>query len=131
MAPSSPENEALYRRVCELLEHHSKPRDNGEDTLNRLFRKHLNEHLHRFADNPPRLTVRNVSVALDTWSKERLSDIAPSRIRSREPDDPNAELVLVRYLDQQMLIDGGSRISKWRREGLTGTHDVYVLTVHN
>lgn len=117
-----------FTDACELLSHH-RPRSPRGAALNRLFQKHVCCHAPDLLDLAP-LPILDESctlTALETWTKQRLSDVAPAGIRDRAPSLAEPPLVIVRYLGVDYLIDGGSRISTWRRSGLIGSHQVYVI----
>lgn len=128
---SEPENtnRKTFERVCRLVQlGHRQGNDTPEQTLNRLFRKHLAGHKRDIADDPPWLSCDNATVTMESWSKSALRELAP-RSESRIPRHEDFPVVIIRYCGQECLIDGGSRIYAWHKGGDTGSHPAYILTV--
>ena len=128
---SEPENasQGTFESVCLLLQAgHRQGSDTPEQTLKRLFRKHLTGHKKDIAADPPWLSCGNTVVTMESRSKPALRKLAP-RSKSRTPRHENFPVVIIRYCGQECLIDGGSRIYAWHRAGDTGNHPAYILTV--
>jgi hypothetical protein len=118
-----------FENVCLLLQAgHKKRNDTPEQTLNRLFRKHLHAHKQQIATDPPYLSSGNTIVTMESWATPALRKLAP-RSNSRPPQYENFPVVIVRYRDHDCLIDGGSRIHAWHEAGDSGCHLACVLTV--
>jgi hypothetical protein len=78
MKQKDPANAAKFEEACLLLQDgHRKGSDTPEQTLNRLFQKHLNEHQKDIADNRPWLSSANVVVTEQLWPKRALIELAP------------------------------------------------------
>ena len=122
-------NQRLFEAACLLVqEGHRWNNHTPEQTLNRLFTKHLDKHKKDIAADPPQLTSDSVIVTIETWSKPRLRELAP-RETSRPPFSEDLPVVIIRYRDSICLIDGGSRIHKWHTAGDKGSHSANVLDV--
>lgn len=118
-----------FDEVCSLLQAgHAQPGKNHtpEQTLNRLFRKHMSGQ--GITGDLPWLSSGNVGVTLETWPKPALRRLAP-RERSRRPRCTEPPVVIIRFRGRDWLIDGGSRAHGWHEAGDTGEHPAYVLTV--
>jgi hypothetical protein len=119
----------LFDRVCQVLQAgHRQGNDTPEQTLNRLFRKHLNAHQEAIADDPPWLSSRNVAVLIEDRSTADLKALAPQP-RNRPPRHTAYPVVIVRYRGRECLIDGGKRIHSWDASGNSEDHPAYVLAV--
>lgn len=128
---SEPENasQEMFESVCHLVQlGHKQGNNTPEQTLNRLFRKHLTGHKKDIAADPPWLSSSNTVVAMESRPKPALRELAP-RSESRIPRHEDFPVVIVRYRDRECLIDGGSRIYAWHKAGDTGNHPAYILTV--
>lgn len=128
---SEPEltSQEMFERVCLLLQAgHRQRNDTPEQTLNRLFRKHLAGHKKDIADDPPWLSYGNTIVTMENRSKPGLRQLAP-RSESGTPRYTDFPVVIVLYRGHECLIDGGSRIYAWHKAGDTGNHPAYILTV--
>ena len=108
-----------------------EPHWQKEETLNRLFLKHIRarrkDYGDDFVNSAPWLKKNNVDVTLEKFSTKHLVNL----IEPREdlPHREDTPVVMVRYHGRECLIDGGKRISKWNREGNTDDHPAYVVTV--
>ncbi len=128
---SEPEltSQEMFERVCLLVQAgHKQGNDTPEQTLNRLFRKHLAGHKKDIAADPPWLSCGNTNVAMESRSKPGLRKLAP-RSESRIPRHVDFPVVIVRYRGHECLIDGGSRIYAWHKVDDTGNHRAYILSV--
>lgn len=116
-----------FKEVIEVL----KPHQQEEETLNRLFLKHIrarrNKYGEEFVNSAPWLKKNNVDVTLEHFSTEHL--VALIELRDEPPFHEDTPVVIVRYRGKDCLIDGGKRISKWSREGNTDDHPAYVVKV--
>ena len=122
-------NREMFERVCLLVQlGHRQGNDTPEQTLNRLFRKHLTGHKKDIADDPPWLSCGNATVTMESRSKPALRELAP-RSESRTPRHVDFPVVIVLYRGCECLIDGGSRIYAWSEAGEMGNHPAYILTV--
>ena len=129
MSMAKAQNEASFEEVCDLLQlGHRQSGHTPEQTLNRLFRKHLAGHKPDIASNPPWLSSANTLVTTEIWSKSSLRQLAP-RAESREPRHQEFPVVIVRYQGRDCLIDGGSRIHAWFQAGDIGRHSAYIISV--
>ena len=130
--PMSAKGDAGYETfeaVCSLVQPgHQKGNDTPEQTLNRLFCKHLKAHKKDLAADPPWLFSGNTIVTMESRAKPALRELAP-RNESRLPQREDLPVVIVRYRGQDCLIDGGSRIHAWHEAGDTSSHPACVVTV--
>ncbi len=115
------------KEVIEVL----KPHQQKEETLNRLFLKHIrarrNKYGEDFVNRAPWLKKNNVDVTVEHFPTDHLKALI--ELRDKPPHREDTPVVIVRYRDQDCLIYGGKRISKWSREGNTDDHPAYVVTV--
>jgi hypothetical protein len=65
-----------YEKALDLLAAHRKGAHTLEQTLNRLFRKHLKQRKPDLTDNPPELSARNISVVEETRPKNAFGALA-------------------------------------------------------
>ena len=118
-----------YEDVCHLLQAgHRQGNNTPEQTLNRLFRKHLAAHQKDIAADPPWLSSSNTVVTTESRSKPALRELA-RRSDSRPARHEDFPVVIVRYRGRECLIDGGSRIHAWFEGGDTGDHPACIMTV--
>ena len=123
-------NYKTFEAVCLLVQvgHQKKAEHTPEQTLNRLFRKHLDNLKKHLAADPPWLTAENTVMTVECWDKPALRELAP-REDSRAPWREDLPVVIIRYRSEDCLIDGGSRIHAWYKVGDTGSHPACVVTV--
>ena len=122
-------NQRLFEAACLLVqEGHRWNNHTPEQTLNRLFTKHLDKHQKEIAGDPPQLTSDSVTVTIEYWLKPELRQLAPED-RTHPPRREDLPVVIVRYHDRNCLIDGGKRIHKWHTAGDKGSHPAYILEV--
>jgi hypothetical protein len=125
--PSTPENDAAFKTVCGLLANHAKGNDTLEQTLNRLFNKHLTRK-PSIAKNAPILSSHNVTVTQEKQKKLSFAGLALKLETGPVYDSLNA-IVIVRYRGVDCLIDGSHRCRHWYKIEDTGDHTAYVLIV--
>lgn len=129
MSASEAASYQMFEDVCRLLQAgHRQGNDTPEQTLNRLFRKHLHGHKKDIAADPPWLSDGNTIVTTESWAKLDLRELAP-RNESRPPWCEDFPVVIIRYRGRDCLIDGGSRIHAWFEAGDTGSHPACILAV--
>ena len=122
-------NYETFKAVCLLVQAgHQVEDDTPEQTLDRLFRKHLDGLKKHLANDPPWLSADNTIVTVEYWEKPALRELAP-REESRAPKREDLPVVILRYRAEDCLIDGGSRIHAWHKAGDTGSHPACVVTV--
>jgi hypothetical protein len=124
---STSENDLAFHAVCGLLSNHTKGADSPEQTLNRLFQKHL-VRKPSLATNSPRLSRHNVSVTRE--ERKKLSFVGLARyLESGQAHDSADPIVIVRYRGVDCLIDGSHRCRQWYKDEDLGDHTAYVLVV--
>jgi hypothetical protein len=118
-----------FDEVCALLAKHQRGLT-PEQTLNRLFQKHLNGHKKHIANGAPTLTRDNTTVGKEFWNTNSLRALMPRpKEKNRKPHTDEFPVVIVRYLGTNCLIDGGTRANYWYYEGDAREHQAAVLTV--
>ena len=121
----------LFQTVCKLLyDGHGKSSEIPEGTLNGLFLQGLSGENNYGAVNPPWLSEKNTTVTIEPWKTEELWKLA-TRKEDQKPRYANFPVVIVRYKNQNYLIDGVKRVSMWHATGDMAEHSVYIITVHN
>ena len=122
-------NQEMFEKVCRLFEiGHRWIGHTPEQTLNRLFTKHLDKHQPDIAADPPQLTSDSVTVTIECWFTPELKQLAPED-RIHPPGREDLPVVIVRYRGRNCLIDGGKRIHRWHVAGDKSNHPAYVLDV--
>ena len=120
-----------FDRVCEMVHPgHNDPGHSPQQTLNRLFLKHLRGHKTDLVVGAPTLSAENVEISIEIWCKEDLWEQA-IREDSRLPHPAYMHLpvVIVRYHGRDCLIDGGSRVFVWHKAKDCSTHPAVILAV--
>ena len=99
------QNECTFEGVLRLLAPHYHGLT-GEETLNRLFRKHLQRRRAHLALFPPYLSHLNTVVTAETKPKHEFARLAQN-LETHETRE-NTSIVIVRYRgeDQSMAITG-------------------------
>jgi hypothetical protein len=124
---SALENDEAFETVCALLKNHVKGSDTLEQTLNRLFKKHL-ARKPSIASNPPTLSTTNVQVTQKHGKK--LSFVGLARhLETGGAHDSDNPIIIIRYRGVDCLIDGSHRCRHWYKIEDTGDHTAYVLEV--
>ncbi len=112
--------------ACKLLIQHCKPGHTLEQTVNRLFLKHLRAR-PELAKNPPTLSHSNTLIVVETKTKQEFADLPlTSEGKAWESD---ALLVIVRYRGIDCLIDGSHRCRAWKTSGDVSAHTACVIVV--
>jgi len=121
-----------FAEAAELVREHSKSKDTSEQTVNRLFRKHLDgrRKLGRAPDisnNPPVLSAKNTIVLAEKRSKQEFVDLTLSPVGPHW--DCGAPILIVRYLGVDCLLDGSHRCREWKATNDQSVHTACVLVV--
>lgn len=127
MTLSSKDDEE-FKTVCALLKNHVKGSDTLEQTLNRLFRKHLTRK-PLIASDPPILSSDNVQVSQVRGTKLSFAGLA-RQLETGAAYDSETPIVIIHYRGVDCLIDGSHRCRHWYKIEDTGDHTAYVLRVH-
>ena len=115
--------------------HRERKNDTPEETLNRLWLKHFEAPEKPYGAafiqaKPHCLTDANTSVTLEEWSTENLGKLIV-KDRTLPIRCETAPVIIVKFRNIDCLIDGGRRITKWRRERDPNTHAAYVLSLRD
>jgi hypothetical protein len=122
-------SEATFWEVVHLLQAgHAKPDHGPIKTLNRLFRKHLKNYFPGLKARVPWLYEGNVVATLERRSMEALTDLQKTK-STRRPRFTGDPVVIVRYRDEDFLIDGNSRVRWWIDYRHKNKKPAFVLTV--
>ena len=113
-----------FDKALSYVSNHTK----REETLNRLFRKHLDSHKKHIACFAPYLTERNTHV---TWEKRPKSDFVKlaQNLHIGAARDSASPIVIIRYKGEECLIDGNHRVRFWHSTDAKGDHTACVVTV--
>jgi hypothetical protein len=117
-----------YERALELLRPHRKGSDTLEQTLNRLFKKHLVGRKPHLAANPPYLNCENITVTGETKPKNVFAPLADPNFK-KGAYDGGGPIVIVRFRGQDCLIDGNHRGRLWLQQNNSDPHTAVVLVV--
>jgi hypothetical protein len=114
---------------------HREGNDTPEETLNRLWRKHIDGRVKKYGGEfvtaaPRCLTAENTSITSEKWPTDALSKLFPEDSERPLQGPETAPVIIVRFRKQDCLIDGGRRITKWRRENDTNLHDAFVVSLN-
>ena len=113
---------------------HQFGNDTPEETLNRLWNKHLEGRKEKYGTEfvssaPKALNAENTSVVSEKWSSDDLGNlIYKDRTRPLEGDE-NTPVVIIRHRDRDCLLDGGRRITKWRRANPPTFHETWIVAL--
>jgi hypothetical protein len=120
--------EALWYHVTDALQYHRKKKKRTDatsiDVLNRLTREAVRTETKealKFSVTPSSSTIRR-----ELWPIARLTALR-TRHAKTEPKDETRPIVLVEWQGCFLVIDGNTRINKWRKEGQTGFHSVIII----
>lgn len=117
----------LWIRVCEQLKFHNKGSDRCIDTLNRLWRKHprVKGESGEILLDVPLLSEEMLSVTLEQWSVQQLAALNTpherDQLKSFEP------IIVLRWFEQDFLIDGNTRVNFWIKNKNEGPHAVLKI----
>jgi len=121
-----------FAEAAQLVREHCKGADTPEQTVNRLFRKHLagRRKLGRtpdISDDPPELSAENITVLAETKSKQEFANLTLSPIGPHW--DCGAPILVVRYREVDCILDGSHRCRHWKATGDITEHAACILTV--
>lgn len=114
--------------MCELLKWHNKGSDSCIDTLNRLWRKH-SDVVSMSAEERmalPFLSEDMLGVRAELWPLKHLLEL--KRSHTRDVPQFFSPIVVLRWFNQNFLLDGTTRVNFWAKHGNTGPHAVLVIT---
>ena len=121
--------------VYEILKNHKGP----YCTLNRLWLKHhksagwREKWPDRYTDkmvlDAPELNQGNTTITTERRTTSDLYDLAGSSPRDLPPGKDDTPVVIVRFRNNDYLIDGGKRCTKWHQENNQDMHDAFIVNV--
>lgn len=115
----------LWNEMCDVIKWHNQQHHCCVDTLNRLWRK------DPFVKDPnilPTLQKNALQVVEDARSLDQLwGFIHEKRKTDLQPVAIDLAIVLLRWKEEEYLIDGRRRINHWKRQGNLGPHRVLVV----
>jgi hypothetical protein len=122
----------VFAEAAELVREHCKPGHTPEQTVNRLFRKHLGGRRKvgrtpDISDDPPVLSAANTKVLAETKPKQSFVDLTLSP--NGEHWDCGAPILVVRYRGVDCIMDGSHRCRHWKATNDTTEHTSCVLVV--
>jgi hypothetical protein len=118
----------LYEKALDEIAPHCKGGDSKEQTLNRLFLKHLTNSKQHLLDGAPVLSLRNVAAKELSKSKLEWAKLADMDVKKRAYDY-GGHIVIVRFRGEDCLIDGHHRCRHWVKHEDKGVHTAFVLEV--
>ena len=117
---------STFEEACALLKNHQKGSDTPEETLNRLFKKHLKGR-PEIAAGAPRLSDKNTQLKIEIRSKQEFVGLP---LKQEGPGrDADCPILIVRYRGVDCLLDGSHRCRAWRQSGDKSDHAACVLVV--
>jgi hypothetical protein len=115
-----------FKEACALLQNHQRRQHTPEETLNRLFKKHLIGRPEILV-GAPWLTEDNTELRIETKSKQEFVDLP---LKQDGPGrDVDCPILIVRYRGVDCLLDGSHRCRAWRQSGDESEHAACVLEV--
>ena len=119
----------LWDELCEVLRFH-RPSDSCEETLNGIWRKNPFIKDQR---RLPHLTHNNVRLLRETWSLDRFAELVDHRglKTDLEPHALTGPIVVVRWAENDYLMDGRKRINHWIRDGGVEQKPVLIVVHQN
>jgi hypothetical protein len=118
----------LYEQALDAIAPHCKGADSKEQTLNRLFLKHLTNSKPHLLDGAPVLSLRNVVAQELSKPKLEWARLADMDVKKRAYDY-GGHVVIVRFRGEDCLIDGHHRCRHWVKHEDKGVHTAFVLEV--
>ena len=123
--------------VRELVWRDHKPpfgEETPEQTLNRLWVKHRGSRERRFGEEfvsgpPDALTAENTSVVSEQWSSDDLGKILDKPKSALPRGDKITAVVIIRYQKRDSLLEGGRRITRWRKRKPPTDHEAWIVEV--
>jgi hypothetical protein len=121
-----------FAEAAELVREHCKPSQTPEQTVKKLFCKHLRGRKEigrtpNIFDNPPEQSAKNTKVIAETKSKQEFVDLTLSP--NGEHWDCGAPILIARYRGVNCIIDGSHRCREWKVTNDQSEHTACVLVV--
>ncbi len=117
--------QALLDKTWAMLAHHAKGTDTPQDTLLRLFAKHLNNRFGWVLSKA--LADGTLETRLEDWTTPQLAVLWRAHGRTAVAGPSDAPIIVLRIDDLDFLIDGNTRVNKRAADGAAGTYPVIVL----
>ena len=123
-----PSSDYLWIQVCEQLKWHNKETDRCIDTLNRLWRKHIevNGPNGEVLLDMPTLTEEMLTVRAEQWPIDRLESLRRGHTRANPLFFP--PIVILSWFERDFLIDGNTRVNFWSKWKNVGPHAVLRIS---
>lgn len=100
-----------------------KPTDSSPDAcLNRLVRERISGRA------PAEVNENTATIRKELWTLEQLESLDRKHDRVNDMDD-NRPLVVVKYGDRKLLIDGNHRVNRWLAGRSDSLHEVLLIEV--
>ena len=123
--------------VRELVWRDHKPplgEETPEQTLNRLWVKHRGSREPKFGKEfvsgpPDALTAENTSVVSEQWSSDDLGKILDKPKSALPRPGKITAVVIIRYQKRDSLLEGGRRITRWRKRKPPTDHEAWIVEV--
>lgn len=90
--------------------------------LNRLVRERISGRA------PPEVNEITATIRRESWTLEQLQALERKHERVNDKDD-NRPLVVVKYGDRKLLIDGNHRLNRWLAARSGGHREVLLIEV--
>src|SRR6266581_930010 len=114
----------LYEQALDAISAHCKGKDSKEQTLNRLFIKHLTNRKLHLLNGAPILSSKNVSAQELTKPKLEFAELADLK-SNKGAYDYGGHIVIIRFRGEDCLIDGNYRCRHWVKNAEKGWHTAY------
>lgn len=90
--------------------------------LNRLVRERISSRA------PPEVNEATATIQKEVWTLEQLQALERKHDRVNDKDD-NRPLVVVKYSDRKLLIDGNHRVNRWLAARSGSQREVLLIEV--
>ena len=118
----------LYEKTLDEIAPHCRGTDSKEQTLNRLFLKHLKNSKRHLLPGAPVLSLKNVLAQELSKPKLEWAKLADMDVKKRAYDY-GGHIVIVRFRGEDCLIDGHHRCRHWTKHEDKGAHTAFLLEV--
>jgi len=115
----------MWQEVTELMRLHNRERLDIVAQLNRIIRK--NPHLQGLEPLPV-ISKETTSFVVEEWSTLQLMGLLhPKHQTPLDPDSTEPPIIILRWRENDYLIDGRRRINYWLRTANSAAHTVIVI----
>ena len=118
----------LYEQTLDEIAPHCRGTDSKEQTLNKLFLKHLKNSKRHLLPGAPVLSLKNVLAQELSKPKLEWAKLADMDVKKRAYDY-GGHIVIVRFRGEDCLIDGHHRCRHWMKREDKGVHTAFLLEV--